>query len=115
LGVTTGHLFFPAEYLHVFEKYWHHLDEPETHPEFSQESPFTQGCMTHYSEALIQLDCDGFEPLVHAEAKDSDVGIATEAAISRLFPIQDDPDLWSTILDKDRSSPAIGSGAPAPV
>jgi hypothetical protein len=82
-----GQLFYPAEYSHVFEKHWHHLDKPETHPDFSQESSFTQDCMRHYSIALSRLNCESFEPLVHAEAKDSDIEIATEAAISRLLPI----------------------------
>jgi hypothetical protein len=84
-------LFYPAEYSLVFEKFWHHLDKPETHPEFSQESSFTQDCMRQYSAVLSLLDLKDFEPLVHAGAKDSDVGIATEAAISRLLPIQDGP------------------------
>jgi hypothetical protein len=109
-----GQLFYPAEYSHVFEKYWQYLDKPETHPELSQASPFTQECMTQYSVSLGQLNCDSFEPLVHAEAKDSDIGIATEAAMSRLFPIQDGPDLWSSVTQEDGSSPGRGLLASAP-
>jgi hypothetical protein len=95
-------------------KYWQHLYKPMNHPEVSQESQFTQDCMAHYSAALSSLNCDSFEPFVHAEAKDSDIGIATEAAISRLRPIHDGPDIWSSILQEGRSSQGTGLGASAP-
>jgi hypothetical protein len=107
-------LFYPSEHSHVFEKYWDNIDCLLNYPESSQESPFTQDCMNLYTTALSSLDCSDFTPRVHADAKDSDVGIAIEAAISRLLPIQDGTDLWSCIPQEDRSSPATGSGAPAP-
>jgi hypothetical protein len=55
-GQTPGQLFYPAEYSHVFEKYWDHLANPEDHTEFCQESEFTQGCMKHFSSALSSPD-----------------------------------------------------------
>jgi hypothetical protein len=94
--------------------YWQNLDCPINNPEFYQESSFIQGCMHQYTTALSSLNCEDFEPLVHAEAKDSDVAIASEAVISRLLAIQDGPDLWSCIPQEDRSSPGTGSGASAP-
>jgi hypothetical protein len=109
---TPGPLFYPAEYSHVFEKYWDNIDCQLNHPVFSQESPFTQACMRLYTTALSSLNCADFTPQVHAEAEDSDVRTATDAAISRLLPIPDGPDLWSII--GDMTSPVTDSGAPAP-
>jgi hypothetical protein len=109
-----GQLFYPAEYSHVFEKYWQHLTERQSHPDSSSESPHTLSSMSKYSEALSHMDCSCLQPLVHAEAEDSHVKIATEVAISRLLPIMDGPDLWSQILES-RSSSDTRSGGPAPV
>jgi hypothetical protein len=109
-----GRLFYPAEYSHVFEKCWHDLDNPEDHPEFSQETSFTQDCMRHYTVALISMNLSDFEPILHAKAKESDVGIGTEAAISRILPIHDGPDLRGGIQKMSRSGSDTGSGAPGP-
>jgi hypothetical protein len=109
-----GRLFYPAEYSHVFERYCQDLDNPVDHSGFSQETSFTQDCMRHYAVALSTLNLSSFEPLVHAGAKNSDVGIATEAAISRLLPIHDGPDLWEDIQRESRSSLGTGLGAPTP-
>jgi hypothetical protein len=111
--VEPGQLFYTAEYSHVFEKYWDNFDCPLNHPEFSQETWFTQDCMNLYTTALSSLNCANFIPQVHAEAKDSDVRIAIEAATSRLLPIPDGPDLWSILESRSRSG--TGLGAPAPV
>jgi hypothetical protein len=100
---TPGRLFYPSEFSHVFEKYSVNIDCPLNHPEFSQESPFTHECMKLYRTALSSLNCADFTPQVHAEAKDSDVRIATDATTSRLLPILDGPGLWAII--GDRSSP----------
>jgi hypothetical protein len=89
-----GQLFYPAEHSHIFEKYWDHLENLEGHPEFSQESEFTQGCMKYFSSALPRLNVADFTPRVSAEAKQSDLEAAEDAAVSRLRPIQDGPDMW---------------------
>jgi hypothetical protein len=40
------------------------------------------------------MDLSDFQPSVNAEAKQSDVETAEDAAISRLRPIQDGIDFW---------------------
>jgi hypothetical protein len=52
-----------------------------------------------YTSSLRHMDCSNFEALVHGEAEDSHVKIATEAAISSLLPIMDSPDLWTQVLE----------------
>jgi hypothetical protein len=102
-------LYYQAEFSHVFEKYWNVLDDPQSHPD-SSESNFTKAAMTQYTSALSQMNLSSFEPLVDAEAKQSNVDIAIDAAISRLSIIQDACDFWN-----GRSSQDTGSGGPAPV
>jgi hypothetical protein len=109
--VEPGQLFYQAEYSHVFEKYWDYLNKPEDHPEFSEESDFTQACMKQHSAALSSMNLSNFTPLVDGEAKQSHVDIAQEAAISRLCIVQDAYDSWNM----GRNSPDTGSGGPAPV
>jgi hypothetical protein len=105
---TPGKLFYPAEYSHVLEKYWDYLPNLHEHPDFVSESPRSQGSMTRFSSALSQMDLSEFMPSVTAEATQSEVETAEEAAISRLRPIQDGLDFWG-----DRSSPVTGSGVSA--
>jgi hypothetical protein len=94
----------------VFEKYWNYLPDLAQHPDFASESPFCQEQMNRFSSALSTMDLSEFQPSVAAEAKQSDLETAEDAAISRLRPIQDGLDPW----ENDRSSGATGSGAPAP-
>jgi hypothetical protein len=54
------------------------------------------------------MDLSDFQPLVAAEAKQSDAETAEDAAISKLRPIQDGLDF----LGIHRSSGDTGSGAP---
>jgi hypothetical protein len=108
-----GQLFYPAAYSHVFEKYWDHLDDPKSHPEWSQESDFIQECMAQYSAAMGQMNTEDFTPLVDPETKQRRLIIAQEAAVSRLCPIQDAYDFWN--LNGGRSSQVTASGGPAPV
>jgi hypothetical protein len=89
-----GQLFYPVEHSHVLEKYWDYLENLEYHPEFSQESEFTQGCMKHCSSALSKLNLADCTPRVSAEAKQSDLETVEDAAISRMHPIQDGSDMW---------------------
>jgi hypothetical protein len=55
------------------------------------------------------MNLSEFMPSVAAEADQSNIETAEEAAISRFRPIQDGLDSWA-----DRSSHDTGSGAPAP-
>jgi hypothetical protein len=86
------------------------LDNLEQHPEFHQESSFTKECMKRFSCALSELDLSDFTPQVSAEAKQIDLEIAEDAAISRLHRVQDGFDFW----EMSRSSSVTGSGASAP-
>jgi hypothetical protein len=73
----------------VFEKHWDYLRDLSQHPDFVSESSYCQEQMNRFSTALSTMDLCKFQPLVAAEAKDSDVKTAQEAATSRLRPIQD--------------------------
>jgi hypothetical protein len=66
--------------------------------------------MTRLSAALSTANLEEFEQHQAAEAKGIDVKIATEAAISRLLPIQDGDDQWEV----HRNSAAAVSGGAAP-
>jgi hypothetical protein len=101
---------FPPEFSHVFEKYWDYLENLEEHPEFDQETSFTQARMKRFSVALSTLDNSDFAPQVPSEAKHSQVVAPEEAAISRPCPVQDGYDFW----ELSRSSSVPGSGAHAP-
>jgi hypothetical protein len=105
-----GQLYYPNESSHVFEKYWDFLPNLCDHPDFSNETPYCQELMTRFSAALSTMNLSEFEPHPAAEAKDTDVKIATEAAISRLLPIQGGDDQWEV----HRSSAATESGGDAP-
>jgi hypothetical protein len=103
---TPGSLFCPAEYSHVFQKYWDNIESPIDHPEFANETSHTRESMKLYTLALSSLDCSDYIPPLHAGAKDSDVRIASDAAVGRLLPIPDGVDLW--LILEGRSSPATG-------
>jgi hypothetical protein len=106
---TPGRLYYPSEYSHVFEKYWDYWPDLSESPDFVSETPFSQECMTRFLSALLTMDLRGFQSLVAAEAKQSDIETEEDAAISGRRPIQDGLDPWA-----DKSSPGTGSGAPAP-
>jgi hypothetical protein len=105
-----GQLYFLAACSHVFEKYWDYLNDPQTHPDCS-ESDFTKAAMSEFASALSQMNLSSFDPLVDAEAKQSSLDIAQEAAMSRLCIVQDATDYW---YGEDRTSPDTGLGGPAP-
>jgi hypothetical protein len=90
--VVPGRLFYPAEYSHVFEKYWDYLPRLSDHPDFVKETTFCQEQMNSFSEALSTMDLSPPEPLVSAEADDEAVQVTEEAAVSRLRPIPDGRD-----------------------
>jgi hypothetical protein len=103
-------VFHPNEFSHVFEKYWNFLPNLQDHPDIINESPYCQEQMSHFWAALSMMNPEEFQPHPAAEAKDTDEKIATEAAISRLLPIQDADDQWEVY----RSSAATVSGRAAP-
>jgi hypothetical protein len=103
-------LYYPNKFSHVFEKYWDYLSCLDQHPDFRNESQYTQYHMTLFSGALSSMNLADFQPPPSAEAKQDDIEIADEAAISRLRPIQDGLDYWQ----EHRSSAATGSGGSAP-
>jgi hypothetical protein len=63
--------------------------------------------MALFSYAISAIAHDeGFAPQPVAEAKQADLEVSEDAALSRLRPIQDGPDLWQ----EHRSSAATVSG-----
>jgi hypothetical protein len=95
---------------HVFEKYWDYLPRLDQHSDFGNESGLTKQHMRIFSAELSSMNLDAFEPLPAAEAKQTDIEISDEPAVSRLRPIQDGLGSWQ----EHRSSAATGSGGPAP-
>jgi hypothetical protein len=106
----SGELYYPAEFSHVFEKYWDFLPNLEGHPGFSEESPYCREQLARFSRTLSGMDLSNFEPRPSVENKDRDVKIALDASISRLLPIQEGDDQWEV----HRSSAVTASGASAP-
>jgi hypothetical protein len=106
---TPGQLYYPAEFSHVFEKYWNYLPNLPESPGFANESPYCQAQMNSFSEALSTMDLAGFTPLVAAEASEKAVQVSEEAAISRLGLIHGGLDFWGV-----HGGAGPGSGAPAP-
>jgi hypothetical protein len=110
LRVNLGHLYYPSESSHVFEKYWDYLSCLDQHPDFPNESPYCQRHMLLFSQAISAMPKSAtFVPRPAAEAKQSDLETAEDAALSRLRPIKDGPDQW-----QEHSSAATGPGGPAP-
>jgi hypothetical protein len=106
---APGQLHYPAEFSHVFEKYWDYLSNLSESHGLANESPFGQAQMNSFAEALSAMDLAGFAPLVAAEADDKAVQVSKEAAISRLRLIQGGLDFWGV-----HRGAVTGSGAPAP-
>jgi hypothetical protein len=84
-----GELYFPTEFTHILGQYWDFLPNLQDHPDFPNESARCQEQMDGFSEALLRMDLSNFETHPTVEAKDRDVTIARDAAVSRLLPIQD--------------------------
>jgi hypothetical protein len=82
----------------------------DQHPDFSSQSPYPQQHMALFSQAFAAMTLDEFTPQPAADAKQTDLEISKDAALSRLRPIQDGPDLWQ----EHRSSAATDSGGSAP-
>jgi hypothetical protein len=80
------------------------------HPDFAAEIPYSQEHMAKFSRALAKMRHKSWTPKSAAEAKQSDLHIAEDAALSRLRPIPDGSDQWEVHL----RICGTGSGAPAP-
>jgi hypothetical protein len=78
------------------------------HPDFASGSPYCLEHMRKFSQALAAMRHKSFVTRSTAEAKQSDLVIAEDAAMSRLRPIPDGPDQWEV----HRSSADSGSCGP---
>jgi hypothetical protein len=87
-----------------------YMPDLSQHPDFASGSLYCQEQMGRFSNSPSTMDLSDFQPLVNAEAKQSDLETAEDGAISRLRPIQDGLELWGI----HRSSGDTGSGGPAP-
>jgi hypothetical protein len=97
--VDPGLLYYPAEYSHMFEQYWDHLENPTMHPEVDSSAQYFPA-MTLYAEAVSSMDLSDFTPQPDAEAPEKSQRVASLAALSRRCPIQDATDYWSSIQDQ---------------
>jgi hypothetical protein len=106
-----GRLYYPAQFSHVVEKYWAHLFDLPSHPDFANESDIRKERMTIFSQALRSFKrTKNWQPQVDAEAPEKGLRIAKEAVTSRVRPIADGPNQWEVC----RSSTAKG-GAGCPL
>jgi hypothetical protein len=103
-------LYYPVEASHVFEKYCDYLTCLPKHSDFASETSYFQEHMAKFSRALAKMRHKSWIPKSTAEAKQSDLHIAEDAALSRLRPIPDGSDQW----EAHRRIHGTGSGAPAP-
>jgi hypothetical protein len=87
-----GRLYFPAQFSHVMEKYWSHIFDSPSHPDFMNESDISTERMTIFSQALRSFKrTKNWQPQVDAEAPEKGLRIAQEAATSRVHLIADGP------------------------
>jgi hypothetical protein len=93
--VDPGQLFYPAEYTHVFQKYWDVLNDPLQHSESRVETDRTKSFMFDMARALEDKVLDNWEPQPSELASERAQRIAHDGALSRRFPIQDSVDYWS--------------------
>jgi hypothetical protein len=97
-----GLLYYPADYTHVFQKYWDVLNDPVTHPDCN-ETDHTKASMRHMADHLRPMSLESWEPQVDAETPEKSCRVAHNAALSWRCPIQDAADYW--LSPEDRSSP----------
>jgi hypothetical protein len=91
--VDPGLLYYQAEYSHMFEQYWDHLDDPTEHPDVSQTAQYFTS-MQLYVEAVSAFNMSGFIPQPDADAPEKSQRVASLAALSRRCLIQDATDYW---------------------
>jgi hypothetical protein len=109
----------PSKYIIIIiEKYWNHLFDLPSHPDFANESPICQERMTIFSQALRRFKRTlNWVPQPAAEAPEKSLRIAQDAALSRLGPIADGPNQWEwhrSSADTDGSGAAMVGTASSP-
>jgi hypothetical protein len=107
-----GLLFYPAQYSHVFEKYWDCLHDPLQHPDCN-ESDHTRSYTQEMASALASMTLESWEPQVDAEANEKSCRVAHFGALSRRCPIHDAADYW--LPGHAQESSVTDSGGPPPV
>jgi hypothetical protein len=93
--VDQGLLFFPAEYIHIVEKYWDYLADPSKHPEADKDAHYFSA-MQQFAAALASMDLSNFEPQPDSIAPEKSQRVARIAALSRRCPVQDANDYWTS-------------------
>jgi hypothetical protein len=111
--LDPGLLFFPAEYTHVFEKYWNVLKDPTQHPD-GVESSHSFSSMKDMAMALAPMLLDFWEPQPDSIAPEKSQRIARTAALSRRCPIQDAVGYWSTPEEQAQEESVTASQGFAP-
>jgi hypothetical protein len=91
-----GQLFYPAEYTHVFQKYWDVLNDPLQHPDSGDETDRTKSFMYDVAQALSDKSLENWEPQPSDVASEKSQRVAHDGAVSRRYPIQDSGDYWPT-------------------
>jgi hypothetical protein len=103
-----GRLYYPDQFTHVIQKYWEHLFNLPSHPDFANESPICQERMIIFSQALRSFKRKkNWNPQPDAEAPEKVLRIAQEAATSRVRPIADGPNQWEVCRS---STVTVGPG-----
>jgi hypothetical protein len=106
--VDPGLLFYPAEYSHVFEKYWDYLDDPTKHPETDQSALYFNS-KVQYAEAVSSFDLSSFIPQPDADAPEKSQRVAGLAALSRRCLVQDATDYWTTPQEQAQEESVTGT------
>jgi hypothetical protein len=73
--LDPGLLFYPAEYTHIFEKYWDVLNDPTQHPD-GVESSHSFSSMKEMAVALASMVLDSWEPQPDSVAPEKSQRIA---------------------------------------
>jgi hypothetical protein len=111
--IDPGILYYPAEYTHVFEKYWDVLNDPTQHPD-GVESSHCFASMKAMAEALAPMSLYSWEPQPDSMPPEKSQRIARTAALSRRCPIQDAVDYWKTPEEQAREECVTGEQGFAP-
>jgi hypothetical protein len=108
-----GLLCYPAEYTHVFEKYWDVLNDLTQHPD-GVESSHSFDSKKAMAEALVPMSLDSWEPQPDSVAPEKSQRIARTAALSRRCPIQDAVDYWKSPEEQTQEESVTGESGFAP-
>jgi hypothetical protein len=107
-----GRLYYPAQFSHIMEKYWSHIFDLPSHPDFVTESEISNKRMTIFSQALRSFKrTKNWQPQVDAEAPEKGLRIAQEAAVSRVHLIADGPNQWEVCRGRTGGAgcPSVGT------